>query len=89
MNKEQIKAQLINRVTNEIHRNNQVSNGLDRLDQLVDNLQSSEAFGNRITQILNQILLENNVELDDKSRNELITFLKPTFIELMQKNIMK
>lgn len=68
MTKEQIKNELIKRF------NSRNSNTAKT---------SFEKASDNIVEILNQIITENNIELTDESKEELLVYLKPTNTELI------
>ena len=83
MNKEQIKSELIARV--KALPNEQFDP--NSLEKLMDKIRRIQPFTQRITAILIQILLEMNVSLTDQQWEELLTYLRPTYVDLVQEKV--
>lgn len=83
MNKEQIKTELIARVK-------ALPN--ERFDpkspeKVMDKIRRVQPFTQRITAILVQILLEADQSITDQQWDDLLTYLRPTYVDLVQEKV--
>jgi hypothetical protein len=94
MDKEAIKEELIrecelmiNSTDNAVKR----ASGFNKLEALGNHIGSTDEFSKKIIDKLNEILVAKNLRFDGESdeteKNELVTYLKPTIIELIRKYI--
>ncbi len=94
MDKEAIKQELIreceliiNSTDNPVKR----ASGFNKLEALGNHIDTTDEFSKKITDKLNEILVAKNLRFDgekgEEEKNELITYLKPTIIELIRKYI--
>jgi len=84
MNKEQIKQELIARVR-ALPKEQFDPNSLEKV---MDRILRIQPFTQRITGILVQILLEINGPVTDQQWDELLTYLRPTYVDLVQEKVM-
>ena len=92
MNKENIKNELtlevqklLNLSENKIGGNS----GLGKIQAMAEHMGKADDFSKKIVDLLNEILVKNNVEFkEEKEKDNLIVYLKPTITELIQKFIL-
>ncbi|NMH26174.1 hypothetical protein [Flavobacterium solisilvae] len=93
MNSENIKSELISEVQKLLNRpENKIggnSSGLEKIKAMSEHIGKADNFSKKIVDLLNEILVKNNVEFkDEKEKDDLIEYLKPTITELIQKFIL-
>lgn len=89
MKKYLVRNELKTRV-NEItikYRNNLVSERL--IDHIKVRAATTKSFTDEIIVTLNQILEEQNIELDEDQEKELMEYLKPAILELIQNHFIE
>lgn len=86
MTREDIRAEFIKRVNFFFDSNPEKSGGFDGM---MNRLNRSEKFSEKILEILNDILDENNIDFkDDKEKEDFLVFMKSTSLELFKKIIL-
>jgi hypothetical protein len=83
MNKEQIKSELIARVRALPNEQFDPSSP----GKLMDKILRIQPFAQRITGILVQILLEANLSPTDQQWDDLLSYLHPTYVDLVQEKV--
>lgn len=85
MTNEEIRRELIIRVNTFLNSN---SDKRGSLDGLISRLKSFKPFSEKIIEILNNILTENDIKFkNENEKNEFTKFIKPTIEELAKKVI--
>jgi hypothetical protein len=92
MNNENIKNELTSEVQKLLNLpENKIggNSGLEKIQAMADHLGKADNFSKKIVDLLNEILVKNNIEFkDEKEKDKLIEYLKPTITELIQKFIL-
>lgn len=92
MNKENIKNELILEVQKLLNiSENKIggNSGLGKIQAIAEHMGKADNFSKKIVDLLNEILVKKKIEFkDEKEKDSLIEYLKPTITELIQKFIL-
>ena len=92
MNKENIKNELkseVEKLLNQSENKIGGNSGLGKLQAMAEHVGKTDNFSKKIVDLLNEILVKNKIEFEDeKEKDNLIIYLKPTITELIQKFIL-
>lgn len=58
------------------------------LTQMTGRLKNTEPFMNDVVKILNDILRENKIEMNGKTKDDFIEYIQPEMIKIMQDQIL-
>lgn len=83
MNKEEIKQELIKRVSQLIKTPVAETN---KLNEMFNRSKRMGTVTSSVTDIINQIIADKNLTLDKSQETELIEYLQPTIIDLIDKS---